>query len=144
WIGFGTIIVHRDARLGERVSIGVYCVIGRADVGAGVRIASRVSVTSGRHQHGSGADGVHAEGERFEPVGIGADAWIGEGAIVMADVGRGAIVGAGSVVTRPVAPDAVVAGNPARELLTPMARLTPSSRERIATLAGQREERRRV
>jgi acetyltransferase-like isoleucine patch superfamily enzyme len=32
----------------------------------------------------------------------------------MADVGHDAIVGAGSVVTKPVPPFAIVAGNPAR------------------------------
>jgi acetyltransferase-like isoleucine patch superfamily enzyme len=35
---------------------------------------------------------------------------------VMADVGTDAIVGAGSVVTKPVAPFSIVAGNPARVL----------------------------
>ena len=45
-------------------------------------------------------------------------AWIGSGAVVMADVGRDTIVGAGAVVTRPL-PDRVVAcGVPARILHT--------------------------
>lgn len=35
---------------------------------------------------------------------------------VMADVGHDAIVGAGSVVTKPVPPFAIVAGNPAKIL----------------------------
>lgn len=50
------------------------------------------------------------------PVRIGHDVWIGAGAHLMSgvSVGDGAIVGAGAVVTRDVAPYAVVAGNPAR------------------------------
>jgi acetyltransferase-like isoleucine patch superfamily enzyme len=48
------------------------------------------------------------------PVTIGRGAWIGANATVMADVGHDAIVGAGSVVTKPVPPYAIVAGNPAR------------------------------
>ena len=49
---------------------------------------------------------------------IGPDVWIGHGAKVMPGVtiGAGAIVAAFSVVTRDVAPYAVVAGNPAGEV----------------------------
>lgn len=57
--------------------------------------------------------------ERVEsnPLMIGSDAWIGEGAIFLPRcraVGDGAIVGAGSVVTRDVEPFTIVAGNPAK------------------------------
>ncbi len=49
-------------------------------------------------------------------VTIGADAWIGAGAIVLrgVSIGTGAIVGAGAVVTDDVPPWTIVAGNPAR------------------------------
>jgi len=50
------------------------------------------------------------------PIRIGHDVWIGAGAQVLSGVtvGDGAIVAAGAIVTRDVAPYAVVAGNPAR------------------------------
>lgn len=50
------------------------------------------------------------------PVRIGADVWIGGGAILLPGVtiGEGAVVAAGSVVTRDVAPGGMVMGNPAR------------------------------
>jgi virginiamycin A acetyltransferase len=49
---------------------------------------------------------------------VGHDVWIGREAMIMPGVtiGSGAIIGAGSVVTADVAPYAVVAGNPAREI----------------------------
>ena len=48
---------------------------------------------------------------------IGANVWIGGGAIILPGVtiGDNAIIGAGSVVTRDVRPGAVAVGNPARE-----------------------------
>ncbi|TPN76148.1 CatB-related O-acetyltransferase [Mesorhizobium sp. CU2] len=50
------------------------------------------------------------------PLEIGNDVWIGRRAIIMPGVhiGDGAVVGAGAIVTKDVAPYAIVAGNPAR------------------------------
>jgi acetyltransferase-like isoleucine patch superfamily enzyme len=58
------------------------------------------------------------EGVKSAPIVIEDDAWLGFGAVVLKGVtiGAGAVVGARSVVTRDVAPNAVVAGNPARVL----------------------------
>lgn len=51
-----------------------------------------------------------------KPVHIGKNAWIGAGATILPGitVGDNAVVGAASVVTRDVAPDTIVVGNPAR------------------------------
>jgi maltose O-acetyltransferase len=53
-----------------------------------------------------------------KPIVIGDQVWIGGGAIVLGGVtiGDRSVVGAGSVVTRDVPADTVVAGNPARVL----------------------------
>jgi len=52
------------------------------------------------------------------PIIVEEGAWIGAGAIILAGVriGRNAVIGAGSVVTKDVPPDTIVAGNPARIL----------------------------
>ena len=47
---------------------------------------------------------------------IGNDVWIGHGAIVLPgrSIGDGAVIAAGAIVTKDVAPYAIVGGNPAR------------------------------
>ena len=56
----------------------------------------------------------------IRPVILGNDVWIGAGAIILKGVSIGdrSIVAAGSVVTRPVPADTVVAGNPAKVVRT--------------------------
>jgi len=116
-IGFGSVIVHRGAKVAKGVSTGLHCVIGHANIGENVRMASRISVPSGRRQH------LDDEGElspmtTYDIVTIGQDSWVGEGAIIMADVGEGSIVSAGAVVTKKMPPSSVIGGNPARVLKT--------------------------
>jgi acetyltransferase-like isoleucine patch superfamily enzyme len=47
-------------------------------------------------------------------VTVGRDSWVGDRAVVMADVGRHCVVGAGSVVTKPLPDYAVAVGVPAK------------------------------
>jgi virginiamycin A acetyltransferase len=47
-------------------------------------------------------------------VTIGRDSWVGDRAVVMADVGRHCVIGAGSVVTKPVPDLAIAVGCPAK------------------------------
>lgn len=114
-VGFGTIFSHRAARLGARASLGAYCVVGHAHVGAGAMIGSRVSIPSGKRQHVDDGGRLVEQG-RFDTVAVGAGSWIGEGAILLADVGARAIVAAGAVVVTPVPDGCIAGGNPARVL----------------------------
>jgi maltose O-acetyltransferase len=59
---------------------------------------------------------LRREQEFGKPIEIGADVWVGGGALILAGVriGRGAVIGAGSVVTRDVPDDVFAAGNPCR------------------------------
>ena len=64
------------------------------------------------------ADRIFPRTETPGAVEIGADVWIGGGAIILSGVtiGDRAIVGAGAIVTRDVAEDTTVVGNPARDV----------------------------
>lgn len=114
-LAFGTYFVQPDTVLEPGVSIGAYCVIGRSSIGARSQIASHVLMPSGRRQHVRNADGSLSDLANDRTM-IGANCWIGDGAIVMADLGDSVTVGAGSVVTKPVPAGLVVVGNPARPI----------------------------
>lgn len=60
----------------------------------------------------------HEEYWEVEPITIGNDVWIGDGAFIKNGlrIGDGAVIGARSVVTKDVPPYAIVAGVPARVL----------------------------
>jgi virginiamycin A acetyltransferase len=112
-IAFGTFFSRRTASVGPHVSIGAYCVIGCARIGARTQIASHVEIPSGRYEHARDAEGLLIKSVDDE-VAIGANCWIGASAIVMANVGPGTIIGAGSVVVKEIAAGVVAAGNPAK------------------------------
>jgi virginiamycin A acetyltransferase len=112
-ISFGTFFSRSSASVEQNVSIGAYCVIGCAHIGARTQIASHVQIPSGPHEHLRDADGrlvVRLDDE----VVVGSDCWIGSSAIVMADVGAGTTIGAGSVVVKEIPPGVVAVGNPAK------------------------------
>jgi len=119
-IEFGTIFSSPEIELGRHVYIGAYCVLGDVRIGDGVRIASGVSIPSGGRQHldqvttGDSDPGTPQSPNQYQRITIGEKTWIGERAVVLADVGARAIVGAGAVVTSPVPENCVVAGVPAR------------------------------
>lgn len=112
-VGFGSYFSHRAARLGANVAIGGYCIIGTASISDGVMMASRVSIPSGKRQHVD-AVGKLCSTTTLERVSVGRNSWIGEGAIILADVGNSCIVSAGTVVTTPTPDGYLVAGNPGK------------------------------
>ena len=115
-ICFGTFFSSTQVRLEDNVYIGAYCIIGRAHIGARAQIASSVHILSGRHHHPRDAEGriLGAEHGTAAQILIGHDCWIGEGAIVMADIGAGSTIGAGAVVAKEIPPNVVAVGNPAK------------------------------
>jgi virginiamycin A acetyltransferase len=117
-ISWGTLFSQTGARLDENVYIGPSCHIGLAHLERNVLLGSGVHVPSGPATHGTAVVDVpirDQSGQRTM-VRIGAGSWIGNGAIVLADVGRDTVVGAGAVVTHPLPDRVVAAGVPSRVL----------------------------
>lgn len=122
-------LVREDNVIGDDVSIGTYSVVEHnVTIGNGVRLHTRVfvpefsvledncwlgpgvMVTNARYPRSAGVK------NRLVGAHIEAGAMIGASAVLLPGVriGARALVGSGSVVTKDVAPGAVVAGNPAR------------------------------
>lgn len=116
YFSFGVLIPHRTTRIGRRVVVGAYSIIGAVTLGDDVLIASRVSITSGKHQHftENAEESITEAKLHFERISIGRNTWLGEGAVILATVGEHCTVAAGSVVMKEVQPRCKVAGNPAR------------------------------
>jgi virginiamycin A acetyltransferase len=115
-IGFLTIFSHADTNIEQGVYIGAQCNIGKCRIGRDTMIASGVHIMSGNRQHRTDDldTPMQQQGGEFTKTDIGEDCWIGNGALVMANVGRKSIIGAGSVVTQDIPDYSIAVGNPAR------------------------------
>ena len=87
---------------------------GYVTIEDGVMIAPRVTLLTANH------DLYNHRILKCKPIHICKNAWIGAGAIILAGVtiGENAVVAAGAVVTKDVAPNTVVGGNPAKVIKT--------------------------
>jgi len=117
-VGFCSYFAHPTAIAGRHVGVGSFSIIGTVKLGNDVYISSRVSILSGKYQHGAGLGnkGVGSGNIKFQEITIGDRVWIGEGAIVMANIENDCIVSAGSVVTKLMPSNNTAIGNPARFL----------------------------
>lgn len=106
-----------NIELGNGVFLNFNCVmldVVRITIGDKTQIGPGVQILTADHPRDSALRAQMFEFGR--PVAIGANVWIGGGALILpgVTVGDNAIIGAGSVVTRSVAAGATVVGNPAR------------------------------
>ena len=117
-IEFGTLFSSAAASIGARAYIGPRCHLGWAVIEDGALLAAGVHVPSGAKTHGIDDPTIPIRDQPTlkTPVRIGAGAWIGSAAVVMADVGRDSVIAAGAVVTRPIPDLSIAGGVPARVL----------------------------
>lgn len=105
-----------NIELGERVFFNFNCVVldvCRVRIGDFTMFGPGVQVLTPLHP----LDPVARRGKEYgRPVEIGADVWVGAGALILPGVRVGArsVIGAGSVVTRDVPEGVFAAGNPCR------------------------------
>jgi acetyltransferase-like isoleucine patch superfamily enzyme len=116
----GDVIWHKGDRANVKVTIGSY-----TSIAAGVEM-----MVGGNHRtewaslfpfRGAlGLPGAWKDGhpESRGDITIGSDVWIGRGALILSGVtvGHGAVIASRAVVTRDVAPYAMVGGVPARRI----------------------------
>jgi acetyltransferase-like isoleucine patch superfamily enzyme len=129
----GQIELNDHVRIGRDAEIDSDSPDGRLTIGAGTWIGRRCRLDfTGDLVIGSDctlSEGVivlthdHGLNPRSKPqrksMRIGRGVWIGANAIVLPNVsqiGDGCIIGSGAVVTKPVPPRTIVAGNPARTI----------------------------
>ena len=115
-ISFGTIFSHPTAEIGTRVYIGAYCTLGTVSLGDDVLLGSNVNIVSGKSQHNfyDHELSINEQGGTLDRIFVGDDTWIGNGATIVANVGRKCVIGAGSVVSEDIEEYSIAVGNPAR------------------------------
>lgn len=106
-----------NIRLGTAVYLNAGCTIldtGSVSIGDYSMLGPNVQIYTAEHHKNrqKRTKGLEAA----KAVSIGSEVWVGGGAIILAgiSIGDGAIIGAGAVVTRDVAANTTVIGNPAR------------------------------
>jgi acetyltransferase-like isoleucine patch superfamily enzyme len=116
YIGFGTLFSHRDTELHSGIYIGPQCNIGLSVIHRNCLLGSGVHLLSGKNQHrfDDPDTPIRLQGGEFTKISLGENTWVGNGAIIMANVGRDCIIGAGTVVTNDIPPGSIVAGNPGK------------------------------
>jgi len=94
-----TLFSQHDYEIESGVYIGPQCKIGKD-----VLLGSNVHIMTGKGQHNFTYLKVPIRDQdgTFEKIEIGEDTWIGNGALVMANVGRSCVVAAGSIVIEEV------------------------------------------
>lgn len=116
----GTFVeIQKNATVGRRCKISSHTFICEGvHIGDECFVGHHVVFINDRYPGAVNPDGSAQTEADWEciPTHVGKRASIGSGAVIMCGItiGEGALIGAGAVVTKDVAPCAIVAGNPAR------------------------------
>jgi acetyltransferase-like isoleucine patch superfamily enzyme len=109
----GKLIIGNNCGVGSNIQFGASA--GTIIIGNDVMIASNVIMRAADHGVARN-EKMYKQAYTSGSIIIEDDVWIGANAIILKNVtlGKGSVVGAGSVVTKSVEPNAIVAGNPAK------------------------------
>jgi len=115
-ISFGTIFSSEKATIGKNVYIGTNCTIGDVDIEDDVLLGSNVDIINGSKQHYINRIDIpiREQGGEYPKITIGKDTWIGNGSLVMANVGSKCVIGAASNVIKDIEDYSIAVGNPAK------------------------------
>ena len=115
-IGFTTIFSQRNTNIDKGVYIGPQCNIGKCSIAANTLVGSGVHIMSGKGQHNFDDlnTPIKDQGGTFSKIDIGEDCWIGNNALIMANIGNHSVIAAGSVVIDDIPDYAIAVGNPAK------------------------------
>ena len=115
-IGFGAIFSQPSAIVESHVYIGNNALLGHVHLEQGCLIGSRASILSNGAAHELDDEGTWKafDARSVRTTRIGRNTWVGEAAVVAADVAENSMISAGAVVSAPVPTRIMVAGNPAR------------------------------
>lgn len=109
----GKIIIGKDSTVNQFSVIRAY---GDIIIGHGVRIAPNVKILAINHIFEDKNKMIWEQGLNGKGITIEDDCWIGAGSIVLdgVKIGKRVIVAAGSIVTKDIPSNCIVAGNPAK------------------------------
>ena len=119
-ISFLSIFSQQATEIESGVYIGPGCNIGLSKIKKNTLLGSSIHIMSGKNQHYISDLNIPIkdQGGHFEKIIIGENCWIGNGALIMADIGDHSIIGAGSVVVDKIPPFSIAVGNPAKVIQT--------------------------
>lgn len=107
-----------NVSIGEDTFIGPNVVIyghGNVTIGNDCLIAMGCKIVAANHSYELGTN-INKQKNIFEPINIGNDVWMGADVKVLAgvNIGDGCVIAAGSVVTKSISANTIVAGVPAK------------------------------
>lgn len=113
------ICTGQNLQIGNDVDLALDVLIttdGGVRIGDRTLIGYRTQILSTNHNIPKQGELIFNAGHSYKPVCIKNDVWIGANCLILPGVtiGEGAVVGGGSVVTKDVPPNSVVAGVPAK------------------------------
>jgi len=118
YVDWMAIIKSSQSSIGDNVYIGTFCWIGRVTLGNDVMLGGHITILSGAHTHSFDDLDIPMTQQKvtLQRITIGHDVWVGNRAIIMANVEWGCVIGAGAVVNKTYAPFDILVGLPAKPI----------------------------